>query len=94
MRVALGRAAGAVLPGVTRGAVMEMAGEMGIPVHPAAITIEQLLDADEVFITNSIMGIMPVCRVERRAIADDKPGPITTRLSNEFEQLIISELGG
>ena len=34
-----------------------------------------MLAADEVSLTNSIMGVMPVCRVERHAVGGDKPGP-------------------
>ena len=51
----------------------------------------QLLEADEVFVTNSVMGVMPVCRVERRAIADDKPGPLTLRLMEAYEQRVEAE---
>src|SRR4051794_18039432 len=61
-----------VLPGVTRGAVIDFAREASIEVQLAAITVNELLDADEVFITNSIMGVMPICRIEKKAIGDDK----------------------
>jgi branched-chain amino acid aminotransferase len=43
-----------------------------------------LLDADEAFVTNSIMGVMPVCRIERKVIGDDRPGPITMQLAAEY----------
>jgi branched-subunit amino acid aminotransferase/4-amino-4-deoxychorismate lyase len=82
----------AVLPGVMRAAVMEIASHLGISARPASISIEELLEAEEVFLTNSIMGIMPVCRIERRAIGDDKPGAITRQLSRNFEQLIGTEI--
>jgi branched-chain amino acid aminotransferase len=77
-----------VLPGVTRGAVFEIARAERIDVRPAAIDISRLLDADEVFLTNSIMGIMPVCRIERKPIGDDKPGPVTARLSRAYERMV------
>lgn len=72
----------AVLPGVTRGRVLALAEEMGIETRLAAIDIAMLLEADEVFITNSMMNVLPVCRVERRAIGNDKPGAITQRLGD------------
>jgi branched-chain amino acid aminotransferase len=75
-----------VLPGVTRGAVMELARAAGIETKLASIDVATLLDADEVFLTNSIMQVMPVCRVERKPIADEKPGPITTRLANALAE--------
>jgi branched-chain amino acid aminotransferase len=78
----------AVLPGITRAIVLELAASAGLSTHFAAITINDLLDADEVFLTNSIMGIMPVCRIERRAIGNDKPGPITLQLSQRYASLV------
>ena len=74
----------AVLPGVTRGAVIELARTAGIEARPGAITVNQLLEAAEVFVTNSARGIMPVCRVERKAIGADEPGPVTRRLSDLY----------
>ena len=76
----------AVLPGVTRAAILEAADSANIAVRLAALTINDLLEADEVFITNSIMGVMPVCRIERRAVGNDKPGPITRQLSQSLSQ--------
>jgi branched-chain amino acid aminotransferase len=73
-----------VLPGVTRGAILDLAREQKIPVRLAAIDVNALLEADEVFITNSIMQVMPVCRIERRAIGDDRPGPISRRLADLY----------
>ena len=49
-----------------------------------SIDVSQLLDADEVFLTNSIMQVMPVCRVERKAIGDEKPGPVTRKLAEAY----------
>lgn len=73
-----------VLPGVTRGAVIDFAREVSIEMQFVAIDVNQLLDADEVFITNSIMGVMPVCRIERKVIGQDKPGPITLGMMDGF----------
>jgi branched-chain amino acid aminotransferase len=77
----------AVLPGITRAAVLEIAAREGISVQLASIDVNQVLEADEVFVTNSIMGVMPVCRIERAAIGADKPGPITQRLAAAFASL-------
>jgi branched-chain amino acid aminotransferase len=75
-----------VLPGVTRGAVIDFAREESIEVQFAGIDVNQLLDADEVFITNSIMGVMPVCRIEKKVIGEDKPGRITLVLSRRLSE--------
>ena len=76
-----------VLPGVTRAAILEIAEREGIPVQLACIDINQLLDADEVFLTNSIMQVMPVCRIERKAIRADRPGDVTNRLAQAYQNL-------
>jgi branched-chain amino acid aminotransferase len=80
-----------VLPGVTRKAVIELAGANDVSVQETPLTINDLLDANEVFVTNSIMEIMPVCRVEARAIGDDKPGPITRRLAELYREAVAKE---
>ena len=76
----------ATLPGVTRQAIFELAAAEKIPIDRAAVNITQLLNADEAFLTNSIMGIMPLSRIERKAIGADKPGRITRRLAELYQQ--------
>jgi branched-subunit amino acid aminotransferase/4-amino-4-deoxychorismate lyase len=71
-----------VLPGVTRAAVIGLARDAHIEVQTAAADVNRLLGADEMFLTNSIMGVMPVCRIEQKAIGNDQPGPITLQLAN------------
>jgi len=74
-----------VLPGTTRGAVIDLALKEGIDLRIGALTINELVDADEVFITNSVMGVMPVCRIERKAVGNEKPGEITRRLGAKLD---------
>ena len=76
-----------VLPGITRAAVIELAGSHDIGVEEGPCTISDLLGADEVLLTNAIMELMPVTRVERRAIGEEKPGPITRRMSEAYSKL-------
>ncbi len=76
------------LPGVTRRIVLELANQNSIETQIAAIDVNQLLEADEVFLTNSIMGVMPVCRIEKQAIGSDKPGPVTTALAAHYAGLV------
>jgi branched-subunit amino acid aminotransferase/4-amino-4-deoxychorismate lyase len=83
----------AALPGITREAVLELAKSAGIEVQILGLTINDLLAADEAFLTNSIMRIMPVCRVERKALGEDKPGAITQSLSTAYVDLVASNLG-
>ncbi len=76
-----------VLPGITRGAVVDAARELGIDVTARMLTIDDVLGADELFLTNSSWGVLPVTAVEASAIGGGTPGEITralrTRLLNE-----------
>jgi len=69
-----------VLPGITRKAVIELAQGIGIGTSKQMLDINQLLEADEVFLTNSSWGILPVTAVEAENIADGNPGQITKQL--------------
>ncbi len=76
-----------VLPGVTRATVIELCENEEIPCLQSPMTIDDLLDADEAFICNCIMELVPVCRVERSAIGDEKVGPITKKLASAYRKL-------
>ena len=77
-----------ILEGVTRAAVMELAGEEGIEVREEPISRYEVFTADECFLTGTAAEIVPVVRVDRRNIADGKPGPVTTRLLEKFHELV------
>lgn len=79
-----------VLPGVTRAVILELADGLGIRHEQIPCTIDDLLDADEVFLTNAGMQVMPVTRVEKRAIGSEKPGPLTLRLAEAFQEKILA----
>jgi branched-chain amino acid aminotransferase len=83
----------AVLPGITRATVIEFALSAGIEVAIQAINITELLEADEVFLTNSITQVMPVCRIERSTIGDDKPGRVTRQLADALAAAVRTETG-
>ena len=77
-----------VLPGIVRGLILELAAGDGRAVREARLTINDLLDADEVFLTNSVMEVMPVCRVERKPIGQEKPGPVTAWVTEEYRKIV------
>ena len=83
-----------VLPGITRAAVIELASEMRVSVEEVAPTLEELLAADEVFLTNSMMEIMPVVRVGLESVGDEKPGELTRKLATAYGELIDRECAG
>ncbi len=80
-----------VLPGVARTTVLDLCAQEDLKPEERTLTINDLLDADEVFLTNVIMQVMPVCQVEKREIGNGKPGPVTTNLLQRFRELIAKE---
>jgi len=82
-----------LLAGITRAAVLEVAEALAIPAAQESLTVHDLLDADEVFLTGSIMEVMPVTRVEARPIGTGEPGPVTRRLAEGYRSLVARETG-
>ena len=69
-----------VLPGVTREVVLELAREGGFPIREAAIRLDELPNATELFLTGTTTDITPVLRVDDRVIGGGSPGPIARAL--------------
>lgn len=80
-----------VLPGVTRGAVIELAGEAGLVVERRVLDINSVLEADEVFLTNSGWGVLPVVRIEGHVIGAGGPGPVTAKIRAMWERAVREE---
>jgi branched-chain amino acid aminotransferase len=73
-----------VLDGITREVVIEIAKEHKIPFLEECITLEELLKADEVFITNTGIEIVPVTQIDTQFIGNKKPGILTGFFHDEF----------
>jgi branched-chain amino acid aminotransferase len=69
-----------ILMGITRQTVFELAAEHGIPAREAQLTAYDLYAADEVFLTSTAGGIMPLVEIDGRPIGDGKPGPLGQRI--------------
>jgi para-aminobenzoate synthetase/4-amino-4-deoxychorismate lyase len=70
---------GRILPGVTRAVAIEVAREDGIEVREEALSLERLLDADEVFTTGAVRGVEPVREV--RGMREWLEGELTQRVA-------------
>ena len=80
-----------ILSGVTRTLVLELARKEGLPVDERFVSREELLGADEVFLTSTTIEVLPVIRVDGKAIGpggSGKPGPVTQRLQAAFRHLV------
>lgn len=82
-----------VLPGISRAAIMELAVELGVPVREVELVREDLTQADEMFLTNVNMGVMPVVRVGREPVGDEKVGDLTRQLHDAFVTCVARECG-
>jgi branched-subunit amino acid aminotransferase/4-amino-4-deoxychorismate lyase len=80
-----------VLPGTTRAAILELCEGLGIEVRRCTLGIDELLSADEVFLTNSSWGILPVVAVEKKKIGPGVVGEMTTQLRQAWLDLVESE---
>ena len=67
-----------VLPGVTRAAVLELGLDHDLTIEKRMLDIEDLLNADEVFLTNSSWHILPVTRIEKHPVGNGKVGSVTS----------------
>jgi len=80
-----------ILEGITRQVVLELAEEMGLPAREEEMTLYEVYTADECFLTGTAAEIVPVARTDGRIIGDGKPGPITKRLRERFEEVTVTE---
>ncbi len=80
-----------VLPGVMRKAVCQIAKEKSIELVEKKLVISDLLGADEVFLSNVIMAVLPVIAVEAKTIGDGKVGEITKKLMDGVNEVISKE---
>jgi len=75
----------ALLPGVTRDLILELAKANGIPCREADITTEELAGADEIWLTSSTREISPVIRIDDRPVGNGKPGVLWNRMIRLYQ---------
>jgi branched-chain amino acid aminotransferase len=73
-----------VLSGIARRTVLEIAGRLSMQFVEKDLHIEDVLEADEIFLTNVVMEVTPVVSVEKHTVGDGKVGPIAAKLREEF----------
>ncbi|MEQ8825711.1 MAG: D-amino-acid transaminase [Filomicrobium sp.] len=74
----------ALLPGVTRRTLFDVADELGLPVKEAAFSIEAAQGAREAFVTSASNTVMPVINIDGVDIGNGQPGPISVKLRHAF----------
>ncbi|MEK7841925.1 MAG: aminotransferase class IV [Deltaproteobacteria bacterium] len=81
-----------ILPGITRRIVIELAKRLCIKITETSLTKNELINGKEIFLTNSIMGIAPLLRIEDKLIGNGKPGALTKRLQQAYKDTILKGL--
>ena len=75
-----------LLPGITREFLFEVGEDSGIPVREQVLKDADLFGADEAFFTSTTREIVPIVRVDARAIGSGRPGPVTKALLDAFRR--------
>jgi 4-amino-4-deoxychorismate lyase len=76
-----------ILAGITRATLLDLAPTLGLKVLEGVFTAEDLLAADEAFLSSSTRELMPVVEVDATPIADGHPGPAATELQSALRRL-------
>lgn len=82
-----------ILIGITRSAIIYLSRDISTPVLEDDLLPSDLYEADEIFLTNTSMEIMPAVMIDGRVIGDGKPGETTRRLLQEYRSLVAQETG-
>jgi branched-chain amino acid aminotransferase len=84
----------ALLQGVSRGMLFELADQMGIPVSEEDLQPYDLYNADEALFSSSAFCILPITQVDRRPIGDGKPGPMVQQLLAAWSEAVGVDIVG
>jgi branched-chain amino acid aminotransferase len=83
-----------ILMGITRDTVMELAAQAGLPCRPGRVQVFDLYNADEVFLSSTAGGIVPVVQLDGRVIGNGRAGPITAKIRESYQRLLESGENG
>jgi branched-chain amino acid aminotransferase len=82
-----------ILAGITRRLVIDLAKQADIPLKETRLSPSDLYNADECFLTNTSMEIMPVTKADGVRVGNGKPGPITRLLHEAYQEQVRHECG-
>ncbi|MBI2862270.1 MAG: aminotransferase class IV family protein [Chloroflexi bacterium] len=75
------------LPGITRLCVLELAQELSIPAREHPVLPDELLAADEAFLTNTVLGLIPLTAINSHPIGSGKAGPMSAKLRQSYRDV-------
>jgi D-alanine transaminase len=74
-----------ILPGITRELVIRLAGEAGIRVLERRIPVEEMVGADEIWLTSSTREVLPVARLDGAPVGAGAPGPLWRQIDGLYQ---------
>lgn len=77
-----------ILEGISRDSIITIAGDLGIPVDERNIAREELVEADEIFLTGTAAELVPVRELDDRPVGEGRPGELTLQLQSAFEDAL------
>lgn len=75
-----------ILPGVSVGALAELARKQGIPFHDRELTVSDFQRCDEIFLTSTSPCLLPVVRLNQQPVGDGRPGRLFTQLIQAWSE--------
>jgi len=77
-----------IVDGITRGVVLELARDMGLQVVEGLFETNEILQAQEMFLTSSTREVVPIAHVDGKPVGSSKPGPVTLMLLRGYRAAI------
>ncbi len=77
-----------ILPGITRETILELASQLGINTLEQDIRLDELFHAQEAFLTNSLIEVMPLIEIEGKPVGSGRPGSVTRRLIADYKRMV------
>lgn len=82
------------LPGITRGNVLRICREQGIPAREKNFSLTEVYGAEEAFTTGTFAGIVPVTEIDGRVLGEGRRGPLVERLQGLYRELVSRDVAG
>ncbi len=83
----------AILNGVTRLAVIELARAAGLVIEERGFTVAEAQDAAEALLTSTTAFVLPVVTIDGKTVGEGRPGPFAARLLDHYRARIAGEAG-
>ena len=80
-----------ILDGITRNTVLEIAKRMDVPVVETEIPRETVYRADEAFLAGTAAEVSPIRSIDRIAVGEGKPGPLTRGIQSEYKKIVTGQ---